>query len=149
MFFFFQKELCCSWWLFENACIFWTPPPPFFFQKHNKFGEIDKCPIFFKFSISNRQFLFINLYASYKPTQSEAYSLTILVLFKSLILSVILEMLWLPTNLIICVVVVNLESTLIADNFRLCKNKTKYSYMYIHIYVQKQGWKCWPIVIDF
>ena len=128
MFFFFQKELCCSWWLFENACIF-CPPPFFFFKSTTNLEKLINVPFFSNFQLVT-QFLFIILYAPYKPTQSEAYSLTILVLFKSLILSVILEMLWLPTNLIICVVVVNLESTLIADNFRLCKNKTKYSRMY-------------------
>ena len=128
MFFFFQKEFCCSWWLFENACIFW-PPAPFFFKSTTNLEKLINVPFFSNFQLVT-QFLFIILYAPYKLTQSEAYSLTILVLFKSLILSVILEMLWLPTNLIICVVVVNLESTLIADNFRLCKNKTKYSRMY-------------------
>ena len=42
--------------------------------------------------------------------------LTILVLLRSEIRMVTLAMLWLPTNLTICVVVVNLESTLMADS---------------------------------
>lgn len=128
--------------------------PHFFFKSTINFEKLINVQFSSNFQLATDSCLFIISYVLYKP-QSEAYYLTILVLFKSLILSVILEILWLPTNLIICVVVVNLESTLIADNFRLCKNKTKYSHMYIHIYTcTKTRMKVltnrnWPLMYHF
>jgi len=46
---------------------------------------------------------------------------TILVLFTSLSLTIILLIVWLPTSFTICVIVVNLESTFIADSLMFCK----------------------------
>jgi hypothetical protein len=44
---------------------YFDPPPPFFFfQKRIKFGEIDKCPIYSKFSISNTGPFYYSLYTT-------------------------------------------------------------------------------------
>lgn len=48
---------------------------------------------------------------------------TIFVLFMSPIFTKIFEIVWLPASFTICVVVVNLESTFIDDNFTFCKSK--------------------------
>jgi len=54
-------------------------------------------------------------------------TLTIFALFRSVIFRAIFEMVWLPDNFTICIVVVNFESTLIDESFMFCNIKQVYA----------------------
>jgi len=62
----------------------------------------------------------INAYYNFMYFFREA-ALTIFALFRSVIFRAIFEMVWLPDNFTICIVVVNFESTLIDDSFMFWK----------------------------